>query len=87
MNTLETGKFIQNKGLEIVVILAMVVVLMAGWIFYAYSWKALDAQEGGLNEALLKEKQLDEVVSDLTERSSNLEKLRQNILSPRDIFR
>lgn len=87
MNIFEAGKFIQKKGLEIVALLSVAVVLAAGWIFYVYSWKAVESSEDGLSNVLLKEKQLDEVVSDLNERSANFEKLRQNRLSPRDIFR
>lgn len=88
MKPLETGKFIEEKGLEIVVALAVGVILLAGWVFYAYSWKAVDsAEEMGLKEVALKEGYLNDIMADLDKRSVNLERLKQNRFSPGDIFR
>lgn len=88
MTPLETGKFIEEKGLEIVVALAAGVILLAGWVFYAYSWKAVDsASEMGFKEVTLKEGYLNDIMADLDKRSANLERLKQNRFSPRDIFR
>lgn len=87
MKILETGKFIEHKGLEIVVILAVLMILFSGWVFYFYSWKAVDTAEVSFRDIVLKESDLDEILVDLDERAANLGKLKQVRPSPPDIFR
>ena len=87
MKILETGKFIEQKGLELVVALAVLAILFSGWIFYFYSWRAVSTAESNFKGIILKESDLDEAVVGLDERSANLEKLKQVKLSPPDIFR
>ena len=88
MNILKSAKFIERRGLEIVIILALAALALAGLVFYIYAWRAVNAVESsGVIGIGVREKILDEVAKDLRDRESNLEKLKVSPLLLRNIFR
>ncbi|MBI4119145.1 MAG: hypothetical protein HY452_02690 [Parcubacteria group bacterium] len=88
MNILKSAKFIEKRGLEVVIVLALVVLALAGLVFYVYAWRAVNAMESsGVIGIGVREKILDEVAKDLSDRAAHLEKLKVSPLLLRNIFR
>lgn len=88
MDIFAKAKFIEKRGLEIVVALAGALVLFSAWVFYFYAWRAVGVVENsGVTGIDVRERVLDEVAQDLQNRATNLEKLKRQNLSSEDIFR
>lgn len=88
MDIIKSARFIEKRGLETVVVLAFVVLAVAGLVFYFYAWRAVAAVENsGVVGISVREKILDEVAKDLEDRALRLEKLKTTPLFLRDIFR
>lgn len=88
MDIIKLAKFIERRGLEAVVVLALAVLVVAGLVFYGYAWRAVTAAESsGVVGISVREKILDEVAKDLEDRALRLEKLKTTPLFLRDIFR
>ena len=87
MNSIKSAKFIEKRGLETVIILALVVLAVSGLVFYVYAWRAINAVESsGVVGIGVREKILDEVAKDLEDRAAILEELKRSPLSLRNIF-
>ncbi|MEK9174427.1 MAG: hypothetical protein AAB725_00450 [Patescibacteria group bacterium] len=88
MNELEIGKFIEKKGLEIVVTVAAILLLFSGLVFYFYAWQALNEAANSTAAApSIKQALLEVVVRDLDERQDKLNKLKESPEPARNIFK
>lgn len=88
MDFIKSAKFIEKRGLEAVIVLAFIVLAVAGFIFYVYAWRAVNTVgSSGVVGIGVREKILDEVAKDLEDRADRLEKLKTSPLLLRNIFR
>jgi hypothetical protein len=88
MNNLNVAKFIQQDGLKTAIIVAVVVLVFSFWIFYSYGFGSISlVSDLQFNSPTLKEGLVNNVLSDLNSRESNLAKLKQTPISVSDIFR
>ena len=87
MDFIKSAKFIEKRGLEVVVVLALIVLAVAGLVFYVYAWRAVNTVgSSGVIGIGVREKILDEVAKDLEDRAAILEELKRSPLSLRNIF-
>ena len=87
MDFIKSAKFIEKRGLEVVVVLALIVLAVAGLVFYVYAWRAVNTVgSSGVVGIGVREKILDEVAKDLEDRAAILEELKRSPLSLRNIF-
>lgn len=74
--------------MEAVIVLAFVVLAVAGSVFYVYAWRAVNTVGSSIVVGIgVREKILDEVAKDLEDRAGRLEKLKTSPLLLRNIFR
>lgn len=87
MTTLKVAQFIEKRGMEMIAILAVLMVLFSGWIFYAYAFSSADGSESlEFDGLILKENALENVIQDLDQKEVELNKLKSNPIFSRNIF-
>lgn len=88
MNILKVGKVIEKIWFKIIIIIFIFMVFVSGFVFYFFAWRAFDYSENfGIDEVTIKKNLLDNTLNNLSDRSNNLNNLKQNPIYVSDIFK
>lgn len=87
INRFEIARFIEHESTKVIVGLGILIVFLAGLIFYLYGLGAINDFQGAVNSEALDQAKVAEALKDIDARSAEWEHLKKTARPAIDIFK